>query len=185
VFIDPGCDLPGGTMSQPFIGQIYLVGFTFAPPGYAFCDGSLLPISEFTALYQLIGTIYGGNGTVTFALPDLRSRVPIHQGQGTGLSPYVIGQAGGTENVTLTVQQIPSHTHVANCSSNSSNSASPVNAIWAKDSGSDTPYAAQAKKTMLPNAIGPAGGSLPHENMQPFMGINYIIALFGIFPSQS
>jgi microcystin-dependent protein len=172
-------------MSEPFVGQIYLVGFNFAPVGYAFCDGALVPISQNEALFQLLGTTYGGDGQSTFALPDLRSRVPVHQGQGPGLSNYVLGEAAGTEAVTLTLQQIPSHNHVANCSSNSSNTASPVGAIWAKDSGTDTPYGTPAKKTMLTGAIGPAGGSQPHENRQPFLAINYIIALNGIFPSQS
>jgi microcystin-dependent protein len=172
-------------MSQPYVGQIRLVGFNFAPVDWAFCDGSLLDPNQYSALFALIGTTYGGNGVTNFALPDLRGRVPVHMGQGA--SPYVIGQQGGAESITLITDQIPSHPHQALCSTGTATSASPVNNIWAADSGSDTPYQTNgpAGVAMALNTIGPAGGSQPHENRQPYQCINYIIALFGIYPSQN
>jgi microcystin-dependent protein len=171
---------------EPFLGQITLVGFTFAPVGWAFCNGQLLAIDQNPALFQLIGTIYGGDGQTTFALPDLRSRIPLHQGQGNGTSNYTIGQIGGSENMTLTSGQVPSHTHQAQCFTGGSNSGSPVNALWAQASNdqpfkSGTPGAAN----MAPGAIGPAGGNQPHANLMAYQALNYIIALQGIFPSQN
>ena len=124
---------------DPYLGQITLVAFNFAPVGWAFCDGQLLSIDQNTALFQLIGTTYGGDGQTTFALPDLRSRIPLHQGQGSGTSNYTIGQTGGSEQVTLTSDQLPSHTHQAQCFTGGSNSQSPVNGIWAQASN-DQPY---------------------------------------------
>ena len=124
---------------DPYIGQITLVAFNFAPVGWAFCNGQLLPIDQNTALFQLIGTTYGGDGQTTFALPDLRSRIPLHQGQGSGTSNYTIGQIGGSEQVTLTSDQVPSHTHQAQCFTGGSNSQSPVNGLWAQAS-IDQPY---------------------------------------------
>ncbi|HEV3310782.1 MAG TPA: tail fiber protein, partial [Chloroflexota bacterium] len=164
---------------QPFIGQITLVGFSFAPAGWAFCDGTLLSIDQNPTLFQLIGNIYGGDGQTTFALPDLRSRIPLHQGQGLGTSNYTIGQVGGTENVTLTINQVPTHSHQALCFAGGSNIGSPVNALWAQASN-DQPYksATTGAATMAPNAIGQAGGNQPHANVMAYQALNYIIALF-------
>jgi microcystin-dependent protein len=171
---------------EPYIGQITLVAFTFAPVGWAFCNGQLLSIDQNQALFQLIGTTYGGDGQTTFALPDLRSRIPLHQGQGTGTSNYTIGQSGGSENVTLTTDQIPSHTHQAQCVTGGSNSGSPSNAVWAQASN-DQPYKSgtTGAASMASGAIGPAGGNQPHANMMSYQSLNYIIALFGVFPTQS
>ncbi len=171
---------------QPYIGQIALVGFNFAPVGWALCNGQLLQISQYQALFTLIGTTYGGDGVQTFALPDLRSRIPLHQGQGTGTSNYVLGQTGGFETVTLSGNQIPSHTHQAQCFTSGGNSASPVNAIWAQGAATENLYKAGEVGTasMASGAIGLAGGSQPHPNIMAYQALNYIIALFGIFPSQ-
>lgn len=166
-------------MGQPFIGEIRMVGFTFAPAGWAFCDGQLIPISENDALFNLIGTTYGGDGQETFALPDLRGRIPIHQDSG-----LIIGQMAGVETVTLNVNQIPIHTHVPQALSGSGNNTSPAGNVWA---GSTQAIYTNAAPTvnMNPNASGVTGGSQPHENMMPFLVISYIISLFGVFPSQT
>jgi microcystin-dependent protein len=172
-------------MAQPYVGEIRMFAGNFAPAGWMFCDGQLLPISENETLFQLIGTTYGGDGQSTFALPGLASRVPIHMGQGPGLpSNRQLAENGGTETVTLTVQQIPIHTH-APLASNAGGSDSPAGNYW----GSSTlgkPYVAPggAYVPMNTATIGAQiGGSQPHENMIPYLGINYIISLFGIFPS--
>ena len=169
-------------MSQPFIGEIRMFGGNFAPAGWMLCQGQLLPISQNDALFNLIGTTYGGDGQTTFALPNLASRVPVHQGPS-----FTLGQAGGVESVTLTTNQIPVHTHQASCYAVAGNLASPTNGRWA--SSADTainPYGlpAAADSTMNAAAIGTEGGSQPHDNMLPFLTINFIISLFGIFPSQ-
>lgn len=170
-------------MSQPFIGEIRMFAGNFAPVGWAFCNGALIPISENDALFNLIGTTYGGDGQNTFALPDLRSRVPVHVGPG-----FALGQAAGAESVTLTVSQIPAHSHVPVCNSAQSNpQQGPGNGFWAQPS-TGTIYATvppAASVAMAPQAVGSAGGSQPHDNMIPFLVINFIISLFGIFPSQS
>jgi microcystin-dependent protein len=170
----------------PYLGQITLVAFNFAPQGWALCNGQLLQISQNDALFALIGTTYGGDGQTTFALPDLRSRIPIHQGQGNGTSNYVLGQPSGTEQVSLTAAQLPSHGHTAQCVSTSSNSQSPVGAIWGQATN-DKPYqsAEVGTASMAAGAIGPAGGNQPHPNLMPYQALNYVIALAGIFPSQS
>ena len=165
-------------MSTPFIGEIRMFGGNFAPVGWAFCDGSLIPISENDALFNLIGTTYGGDGTTTFALPDLRSRVPVHQGPG-----FVIGQAAGAETVTLTVNQIPSHTHGAQANTNGTQT-SPANNVWAGSSLGQFDNANPPDSSMAANAIGNTGGSQPHDNMIPFLAISFILSLFGIFPTQ-
>ena len=149
-----------------------------------FCDGSILPISENEVLFQLIGTTYGGDGQSTFALPDLRSRVPVHIGQGAGLSPYVLGQAGGTETVTLTTNQIPSHSHAANANSSHGTSTSPAGNFWA-GTADFLQFTAGSSGAMSASAIGQTGGSQPHDNRPPFLAVNYIISMFGIFPTQS
>lgn len=169
-------------MAQPYVGEIRMFGGNFAIAGWAFCDGSLLPISENETLFQLIGTTYGGDGQTTFGLPDLRGRVPIHMGQGPGLQNYVLAQNGGVESVTLTIQQIPIHTHTP-AASNTGASDTPANNFWA-NSTTGKPYSA-APPTIQMNAgtISPTGGSQPHDNMIPFLCVTYIISLFGIFPS--
>ena len=173
-------------MAEPFIGEIKLFGGNFAPLNYATCDGQTLPISQNDALFALIGTTYGGDGQQTFNLPDLRGRVPMHQGQGLGLSSRVIGQSLGTENVTLTLPQLPGHTHIAPCST-AGKTSSPNSAFWATDgSGNIAPYSTQAPNgQMAATAVGIAGGNQPHNNIQPLLCVTFIIALYGIFPSQS
>ncbi|MGH9841958.1 MAG: phage tail protein [Blastocatellia bacterium] len=174
-------------MASPYVGEIRMFGGNFAPVGWAFCNGQLLPISEFDTLFTLIGTTYGGDGINTFAVPDLRGRIPIHQGQGNGLSPRPIGQAGGVEQVTLTVPQIPTHTHTANCSTGAGNQGGPINHLWAAAS-TLTPYSADASalQPMGAGAIENDGGkSQPHENRMPYLAVAFIISLWGIFPSQT
>lgn len=171
-------------MAIPYVGEIRMFGGNFAPSGWMFCAGQLLPISENETLFQLVGTTYGGDGQQTFALPDLRGRVPIHQGQGPGLSSYVLAQNGGIETVTLTTNQIPIHTHIP-MASNTGASDNPANNFWA-NSTSGKPYsAAPPAVQMNAGSITPVGGSQPHENMIPFLCVSYIISLFGIFPSPS
>jgi microcystin-dependent protein len=177
-------------MSDPFLGQIQAFGFNFAPRGWAMCNGQLMSISQNTALFSLLGTFYGGDGVTTFGLPDLRGRVAVHQGQGPGLSPYVIGQAAGTENVTLLQSQMPAHTHIPNASSNSADQASPAGAIWAapldSQGGAGTGYTkTAANTTMAPNALGIAGGSQPVSIIEPYLCVTFCIATQGIFPSRN
>jgi microcystin-dependent protein len=167
-------------MSYPFIGEIRMFGGNFAPQGWMFCDGSLLPIAENEALFTLIGTTYGGDGQSTFALPDLRGRVPVHQG-----TSFTLGQSGGEETVTLTASQIPTHTHQGRGTGDGGAATDPTNGVWA--STPQLPYHAVAdpQVAMAPDAVGTAGGSQPHDNMLPFLGMNFIISLFGIFPTQA
>jgi microcystin-dependent protein len=170
---------------EPFIGQIIMFAGNFAPQGWAFCDGQLLSIAQNTALFSILGTTYGGNGQTTFGLPDLRGRVPIHPGQGPGLSSYALGQQAGTETVTLTVQQIPQHTHAftPGCSTDPPNSNSPSNAVPAPPEGIQA-YNTEANASMRPGNSSSVGGSQPHDNLQPYNCVNFIIALQGIFPSR-
>ena len=169
-------------MAQPYVGEIRMFAGNFNPAGWMFCNGSLLPISGNETLFQLIGTTYGGDGQSTFALPDLRSRVPIHQGQGPGLSNYILAQTGGVETVTLTQNQMPGHSHTP-VASNTGASDSPGNSFWA-NSTTGKPYsAAPPAVQMNAGTMGAAGGSQPHDNMIPFLCVSYIISLFGIFPS--
>jgi microcystin-dependent protein len=177
---------------DPFLGEIRMVGFNFAPTGWALCNGQTLPISQYTALFSLLGTTYGGNGTTTFNLPDLQGRVPIHQGNGSGLSPYVIGQKGGAENVTLLVNQMPTHNHLVNVNNQPGSNPDPTNGILAEGNNGARPpvlahnyTAAAATGTLAPTAIAASGGNLPHTNIQPYLTVNFIIALVGIFPSRS
>jgi microcystin-dependent protein len=169
-------------MAEPFIGEIRMVGFNFAPVGWAFCDGSLLLISEFEALFTLIGTTYGGDGQNTFALPNLQSRIPMHQGAdpASGIT-YTIGQVGGTEAVTLLSSQMPVHSHAV-ADAGRGTLLSPTNAIWAGTS-QDVYSTGGPSGYMGPAA--PQGGNQPHDNLPPFLVINFIISLFGIFPSPS
>lgn len=175
-------------MAQPYIGQIIAVGFNFAPVGWMLCQGQTLSIADNSVLFTLIGTTYGGDGVNTFALPNLCGRVPINQGQGQGLSPYVIGQLAGTENVTLTTNQLGSHTHSLMASSQPGSSNTPGNTVALAQNGQTAVnmYSADAPNTTLSSgSISAVGNSNPHENRQPFLAINYIIAVEGIFPSQN
>lgn len=170
---------------EPFLGQIMIVGFNFAPRGWATCEGQILSIAQNTALFALLGTMYGGNGQTTFALPDLRGRVAVGQGQGPGLSSYQIGQVGGVETVTLTTGQIPAHNHNLRAVSEAGDVAAPANAFLAATGTFDPEYRASGTQvSMAAAAISQAGGSQPHENRQPYLGVNYVIALQGIFPSR-
>jgi len=171
--------------TSPYLGEIDMVAFNFAPTGWALCEGQLLSISQYDALFNLIGTTYGGDGITTFALPDLRGRVPVAMGQGNGLSNYTIGQLGGTENVTLITNQIPAHTHAANASTSNGTSATPSGNFPAVNNEGIQHYAATSNGTMNSAAIGATGGSQPHNNVQPYLCINFIIALSGVFPSRS
>jgi microcystin-dependent protein len=166
-------------MSQPFVGEIRMFAGNFAPAGWAFCDGALLPISENETLFNLIGTTYGGDGESTFAMPDLRGRVPIHAGAG-----YSVGETGGVESVTLTTSQIPSHGHVLIASADVANLSSPANAVTGQ--ATSKPYRIpSATALMAATTLAATGGSQPHDNMQPYLAINYIVSMFGIFPSQT
>ncbi|HRA22806.1 MAG TPA: tail fiber protein [Usitatibacteraceae bacterium] len=165
-------------MAQPYVGEIRMFAGNFAPAGWMFCEGQLLPISENETLFQLIGTTYGGDGQSTFALPDLRGRIPIHQGNG-----FILAETGGAEEITLTVNQIPAHSHPLLGAGVNGVQASPAGSLLAT-STIVTPYAPEtANAQMAPNAIGPVGGSQPHTNFQPYLCVDFIISLFGIFPS--
>ncbi|HKE26037.1 MAG TPA: tail fiber protein [Bryobacteraceae bacterium] len=167
-------------MSSPFVGEIRMFGGNFAPAGWALCQGQLLPISENETLFQLIGTTYGGDGQSTFALPNLQSRVPVHAGPG-----FALGQAAGVESVTLTTSQIPAHSHVPQCNANPGGANTPQSNVWAQLADPVIYTNAAPGSNLSPSAIGSAGGSQPHDNMVPFLAINFIISLFGVFPSQS
>jgi len=167
-------------MSGPFVGEIRMFAGNFAPAGWAFCNGALIPISQNDTLFNLIGTTYGGDGQSTFALPNLQSRVPVHVGPG-----FALGQSGGAETVTLTTSQIPAHSHVPQCFDGAGNQPGPGNGVWASSSPA-TYYGDSAPSvSMSPAAIGSSGGSQPHDNMVPFLVINFILSLFGVFPSQT
>jgi microcystin-dependent protein len=173
-------------MSQPFVGQVIAVGFNFAPTNWALCDGSLLPISQYTALFQLLGTTFGGDGRTTFGLPDLRGRAALGAGQGPGLQPYVQGELAGAESVTLAGGQFASHTHGLSGAATAT-TAAPGSAVVLGTPGATTPiYAATGASAALAGgavSLAPGGGG-PHENRQPTATINYIISLSGVFPSQ-
>lgn len=169
-------------MSEPFIGQIVMFAGNFNPRGWAFCNGQILSIAQNTALFSILGTTYGGNGQTTFALPDLRSRVPLHPGQGPGLSSYSLGQVGGTETVTLITSQIPAHNHGLIASDTTPSDTLPNGKILAEAS---IYSAGAANAPMNPASIGLTGGGQPHPNIQPYLCINFIIALQGIFPSRN
>lgn len=167
-------------MAQPYVGEIRMFAGNFAPAGWMFCEGQLLPISENETLFNLIGTTYGGDGQSTFALPDLRGRVPLHFGNGLTLA-----ETGGVEDVTLTVAQIPAHSHPLLASGDPGNQVNVQNAVTSNSQGA-IPYREDfTTQNMHPQAIGSTGGSQPHTNFQPYLCINFIISLFGIFPSQT
>jgi microcystin-dependent protein len=171
-------------MSQPYVGEVRLVGFTFAPEGWLFCNGQLVSIAEYETLFTLIGTTYGGDGQITFGLPDLRGCVPIHQGTGPDRT-YVIGQKGGTEMVTLTLNNYPAHNHQISESTGDANAvANPANSTVAGNLGIYTNLAPSTP--MQAGMIGTAtGGSQPHDNLQPYLALNWIISLYGIYPTQN
>jgi microcystin-dependent protein len=166
-------------MSSPYIGEIRMFAGNFAPVGWAFCNGALMDISQNDALFNLIGTTYGGDGQTTFALPNLQSRIPVHVGPG-----FALAQAAGVETVTLTTSQIPAHSHVPQAQSAQGGQASPQNNTWAL-SGSNQFTNVAPSLNMDPAAMGSSGGSQPHDNMVPFLVVNFILSLFGIFPSQT
>lgn len=175
-------------MSDPFVGEIRPFGFNFAPTGWAQCNGQVVPISQNTALFSLLGTNYGGNGTSTFGLPNLQGSVPIHMGQGVGLSSYSVGESSGTPTVTLTQGQMPSHTHPAEIPrAVNADTTSPTGALWATAQGNDTPYiAGTPSATMLsPATATQASGNAAHNNLMPYLVVNFCIALQGIFPPRS
>jgi microcystin-dependent protein len=173
-------------MSDPFVAEIRIVGFNFAPTGWAFCDGQLLPISQNTALFSLLGTTYGGDGKSTFALPDLQGSAPMQPGQGPGLSLHDLGETGGSETVTLLESEIPAHSHSVSISTQPAVARQPgaqLTAVatgvglYGPNSGATTPLAPQAASV--------GGGSFPHNNLQPYLTLNFIIAMQGIFPPRS
>ena len=168
-------------MAQPYVGEVRMFAGNFAPAGWQFCDGSLLPISEFDTLFNLIGTTYGGDGQSTFAVPNLRGRLPLHFGAG-----FIQGESAGVESVTLSTSQIPVHTHPLLASADSGGQSSPVGFLPAS-SNSVSIYKVPAATlvAMAPQAIGSVGGSQPHDNFQPYLCVDFIISLFGIFPSQN
>jgi len=169
-------------MAEPFLGEIRIVGFNFAPLGWALCDGQLLPISQNTALFNLLGTTYGGDGTTTFALPNLQGRVPVHQGMGTGLSQRTLGESAGAERIKLTIVHIPKHHHSLDATTHEHTSANPAGHVLARGGA----YGDAPPNTKLNEAaVGSVGGSEAHENLQPFLVLNFIIALQGIFPARS
>jgi microcystin-dependent protein len=165
-------------MAQPYVGEIRMFAGNFAPAGWMFCEGQLLPISENETLFQLIGTTYGGDGQSTFALPDLRGRLPIHQGNG-----FILAETGGAEEITLTVNQIPAHTHPLLASAGPGNANAPAGNITGESAAVKIYVSEVPTANLNPSAVSPVGGSQPHTNFQPYLCVDFIISLFGIFPS--
>ncbi len=165
-------------MAQPYVGEIRMFAGNFAPAGWAFCEGQLLPISENETLFQLIGTTYGGDGESTFALPDLRGRIPIHQGNG-----FILAETGGAEEITLTTNQIPVHTHTMLASSVLAQNPQPDGGVPAQTPTLQPYMSDTGQVSLAPTAILPVGGSQPHTNFQPYLCVNFILSLFGLFPS--
>jgi microcystin-dependent protein len=166
-------------MGEPYVGEIRMVGFNFAPAGWMLCQGQLLPISENEVLFNLIGTTYGGDGQETFALPNLQSRIPVHQGGG-----FVLAEMAGVESVTLTVGQIPAHTHIPQANSAGAATSASGN-VWANSAALQFAPSTSPLTPMNASAVTVAGGSQPHDNMLPYLAINFIISLYGVFPQQS
>jgi microcystin-dependent protein len=179
-------------MSEPFIGEIIMFAGNFAPRGWALCQGQILSIAQNTALFSILGTTYGGNGQTTFALPDLRGRVPLGQGQGPGLSPYVLGQLAGTENTTLLQSQMPAHNHLITANEGNGTAQAPANGFLSapvvptQGNAAVSAYRNSSDGTTLaPTSLSISGGNQPFSNLQPYLCINFIIALEGIFPSRN
>ena len=175
-------------MSEPFIAEIRIFAGNFAPRGWAFCDGQLLPIAQNTALFSLIGTTYGGDGRTTTALPNLQGRAPMHPGRGPGLTARRLGEKVGTETVTLTEAQIPNHTHTVQSAGASGGLPNPVNNVWSPLPGRTPPNLYQSgapNVDMNVNAVNLTGGGQAHTNLQPYLVLNFIIALVGLYPSRS
>lgn len=173
-------------MGEPFVGEIRMFGGTFAPAGWAMCQGQLMPISQNDVLFTLIGTTYGGDGQETFAMPDLQGRFPLHQGQGPGISQnYQEGEKGGVESVTLTTNQIPIHNHAFLCSADLASATDPTGNVVAQPVSLNLFFGDVAASAFNSQAVTPVGGSQPHENLSPFLVLTFIISLFGIFPSQN
>lgn len=169
-------------MSEPFLSEIRMVSFDYPPKGWTFCDGQLLPINQNQALFSLLGTTYGGNGQTTFALPNLQGRTAVHFGDGISLA-VSLGESAGEQTHTLTVAEMAGHTHVVQGNSSPANVATPVGNVWAQQGAN--PFSSQANASMGPSAVGPVGGSQPHPNVQPYLVVNFVIALQGIFPSRN
>jgi microcystin-dependent protein len=167
-------------MAQPYVGEIRMFAGNFAPAGWAFCDGQMMPISEYETLFNLIGTTYGGDGESTFALPNLQSRLPIHQGNG-----FTMAETGGAEVITLATSQMPIHRHAPAADSRSGTSADPVGHVWANSAGAVAYSSDTTGPAMAAEAVKPAGGTRPHSNVQPYLCVSFIISLFGIYPSQT
>jgi microcystin-dependent protein len=174
-------------MAEPFVGQIIMAGFNFAPRGYATCDGQILSIAQNTALFSLLGTTYGGNGQTTFGLPDLRGRVPVHQGQGPGLTNRTMGEVSGSETVTLISSEMPMHNHLFNVTNVAGALPNSNGNFLATSGDANVPiYRPTADgSTLNPQSVGLAGGNQPHNNMQPYLVISFSIAMEGIFPSRN
>jgi len=171
-------------MADPFIGQIALFSFAFAPKGWAFCNGQLLAINQNQALFSLLGTTYGGNGVTNFALPNLQSRATVSSGQGPGLSSYALGETGGQSAHTLIASELAPHTHGAATASDTTQ-LSPQGKYWAPNKTGSNTYAPTAAGSMAADAVGNAGGNQPHENRQPYLALNFCIALVGVFPARN
>ncbi|TNJ39618.1 phage tail protein [Phaeobacter sp. B1627] len=171
-------------MAEPFVGEIRMFAGTFAPRGWAFCDGQLLAVSQNDALFSLLGTIYGGDGRTTFGLPDLRGRLPIHAGTGPGLTPRRLGSRSGSETVTLTTNQLPSHSHTFNAIRQPAVSTSPQDHLAAEGVGVNFYTEADQDTNMASAMITHTGGSRSHTNLMPFLCLHFIVALFGIYPSR-
>jgi len=172
-------------MGEPYVGEIRMFGGTFAPAGWAFCSGQQMPISENDTLFNLIGTTYGGDGQETFNLPDLQGRVPMHMGTAKSGTTYIEGESGGVESVTLIAQSTPIHTHALTASTAVANSNTPANQVIAQSTQRAAYFEAGSTTNLAASAISPIGGSQPHENLQPYLCISFIISLFGVFPSQT
>ncbi|MXV20148.1 phage tail protein [Deinococcus xianganensis] len=171
-------------MSEPFVGEIRIFAGNFAPTGWALCNGQILPISQNTALFSLLGTTYGGDGRTTFGLPNLQGRAPMHWGNGPGLTPRNLGESGGAPTATLLTSQMPAHTHTMNAAIDPAESDNPANLALARGSNI-SPYAPTPNTTLNPSTLSGQGGNQPHNNMQPYLTMNFIIALQGIYPPRS
>ena len=175
-------------MADPFVAEIRIFPFNFAPTGWAMCNGQLMPLSQNTALFALLGTTYGGNGTSNFALPNLQGCTPMHHGQGPGLSLRDLGETGGSQFVTLLESEMPAHAHVLNAQNSTGNLNDPTGAVLARPFGGGNMYKTPAGAPTVPMAfesLAPAGGSLPHNNMMPYLALNFCIALQGVFPARN